>query len=397
MKKEIDIEYKSFKSKIILFFKGFSMGFADIIPGVSGGTIAFISGIYEHLIFAISSFNFKRILYFFLFFFKRSEKYKKEISEIPFVFLIVLLAGIAIGILSMSKIIPFLMEEYPFFTYSLFFGLILFSITIPYKKMEHTFVDYIILFIFSIITFYIVGLTPFKDYKVYLKQNNTSKTLFIDDNGKFEFLLSKEDLEKNTIEITKNNQLVFSVNLQNITQKFTTKNQEETLLLQVKKNNSNLEIKGILSKKNLFEGGTLRYIWIFFIAAVAICAMILPGISGAYILVLFGEYQNILKALNEFDIITIVVFLLGVSTGLLSFVRFLKYLLKHYHSYTMAALTGFLVGSLNKIFPLKYTNDFSVSNISIGVIIAIIGAILLYFLEKLSIIEEDPEPPIEKI
>jgi len=138
-----------------------------------------------------------------------------------------------------------------------------------------------------------------------------------------------------------------------------------------------------------------KYLWIFFVASVAICAMILPGISGAYILVLFGEYQNILKALYERQLDIIFVFILGIVVGILSFVRLLKYLLQKYHSYTMAALTGFLVGSLNKIYPMKYIGHKpEVKEILLAISIAIGGALLLYLLEKLSSKIGDPEPPV---
>ncbi len=392
--KQLDLEYQTLKSKLILYFKGYSMGFADIIPGVSGGTIALISGIYEHLIYAISSIKVKRLFAFFMFLITKQEKYKNEFFGIPFTFLIVLGSGIATGILSMSKIIPYLMEVYPFYTYSLFFGLILFSISIPYKKMNHSYKEYFLIFFFTLITFYITALSPFEEYSIQLNVQDKQKTIFVDDSGKFKFTINYEQIENAHLEISKNRKEIFKIKAKDINPIFFSNTQNESLLLQIRTKKEEVEIKGILSKKSIIDTGIGKYLWIFFVASIAICAMILPGISGAYILVLFGEYQNILKSLHNKELLTIGMFLLGVMTGLLSFVRILKFLLNKYHSYTMASLTGFLIGSLNKIFPLRYTNDHSFENLGIGIFIALIGGIFLYILEKLSIRIGDPEPPI---
>lgn len=391
--KHVDSEYRSFKSKVILFLKGYSMGFADIIPGVSGGTIALISGIYEHLIYAISSIKFKRVLAIIIFLITKQEKYKSDYAHIPFIFLIVLGSGIATGILSMSKIIPYLMEVYPFYTYSLFFGLILFSISIPYKKMDHTYKEYFLMLIFTLITFYITGLSPFEKYTIQLNIQNNKKKIPIDDSGKFKIYISNNEIEKADLEILKEKEVIFKTKAKDIEHNFVSITPEESLFLEIKTIHKELEIKGILSKKSVIDSGVGKYLWIFFVASIAICAMILPGISGAYILVLFGEYQNILKALHNKELFTIGIFLLGVGIGLLSFVRILRFLLNKYHSYTMASLTGFLIGSLNKIFPLRYTKDYDLENLSIGVFIAILGAMFLYVLERISIKIGDPEPP----
>ncbi len=394
----IDKEYHQWKSKLILFFKGFSMGFADIIPGVSGGTIALISGIYEHLIYAISSIKFYHISAFFKVIVSRDQKSLERIREVPFIFLMILISGIATGILSMSKLIPFLMEEYPFYTYSLFFGLILFSITIPFKKMEHKWFEYSILLIFSIFTFFLVSVNPYQNYSLVYTVNENMQSIKIDDNGKGYFIIPKKDLQSLKVKILDNQKEIdFVANIQLQRYQFFSLN-KTNLLLRMEESKGNLLIKVNLSKKGFFpflQETMGRYIWIFFVASVAICAMILPGISGAYVLVLFGEYQNILRSLYELDIITILVFIVGVITGILSFVRLLKYLLNNFHSYTMAALTGFLVGSLNKIFPFKYLHsEITRKEIIVGILIMMAGAIFLYFLEKLSVKLGDPEPPI---
>lgn len=394
MSNHIDKEYKSIKAKLILFFKGFSMGAADIIPGVSGGTIALISGIYEHLIFALSSINAKEVIQFLKSLIRKSQNK----SNIPFVFLITLVAGIGTGILSMSRIIPFFMEEYPFYTYSLFFGLILFSIFIPYKKMEHGIIEYILIIVFAIIIFFITSINPYKNFYIQIEISDQIKTIKIDDSGKFQFIIPANQAENLTIYLQKNQKNLLTITTFEPDKHFSIEQDSISLFLRTKSHQEFLEVKGNLSQKGFFyilEKGIGKYIWIFFVASIAICAMILPGISGAYILVLFGEYQNILKALYEKQIDILFVFILGIVTGILSFVRLLKYLLQKYHSYTMAVLTGFLVGSLNKIFPGRYIDHKPETNeILIAIFIAFVGGILLFLLEKLSQKIGDPEPPI---
>ncbi|MBW7859415.1 MAG: DUF368 domain-containing protein, partial [Leptonema sp. (in: Bacteria)] len=156
-------------------------------------------------------------------------------------------------------------------------------------------------------------------------------------------------------------------------------------------------LKGYLSKKNIHDRSFLDFVWIWFTAAITICAMILPGISGAYILVLLGEYRFILQSLQDFDFAVIGVFVFGIISGILAFVHILRYLLKNYHSVTMAALTGFLAGSLAKIWPLSYLNETpSLGNYGIGIGIAASGAVLLFMLEWLSNKMGDPAPPSGK-
>lgn len=393
MKNHIDLEYQSISSKIILYFKGFSMGAADIIPGVSGGTIAFISGIYEHLIYAISSIKFKEIINLF-----KKIIYPSTHTNIPYMFLIVLTLGIGSGILSMSRLIPYLMEEYPFYTYSVFFGLIIFSITIPYKKMNHGFQEYLLMLIFAIVVFFITDINPYKSYEVLVKNNDTTEKLKLDDSGKFHIEIKKEVWDSLEIRILKDKKELFLISNLNPNESFNSVKDSNSLFLRIKEKRDYIEIKGNIATEtlsNFFHEGIGKYLWIFFVASIAICAMILPGISGAYILVLFGEYQYILKALHDKQLDIIIVFLIGVATGLLSFVRILEYMLEKYHSYTMAALTGFLIGSLNKIYPFKYLeNEVHIHEIVIGISLIFLGAIFLFFLEQLSRKVGDPEPPI---
>jgi len=293
-------EYKTLRSKLILMAKGLAMGAADVVPGVSGGTIAFISGIYQHLINAICSIQPHHALdalWLIISFWKREERIKRwnSLMTIHFHFFIPLGIGIIFSILTMAKIIPQLLEDYPFYMYSLFFGLILFSLTVPFRKMERSVSNFIVLLLFAVGMYFLLG--------PHLKM----------------------------------------------------------------------------------EGSTSLF-YIFFSGSIAICAMILPGLSGAYILVLLGKYIFILEALHERNLAIIVPFVLGIAFGILTFARVLKYFLNNYYSHTMAALTGIMLGSLRKIWPMNYVGslELDTTTISVSVSLAVGGALLILILEKLA-------------
>lgn len=303
--------YSGLKNKVILYAKGFAMGSADIVPGVSGGTIALISGIYEHLIAALSSVGSRQIIatLMLIIFFWHKEKRSQALEQLKAVhwsFLIPLLLGIGTAILIMARIIPVLLENHPYETNAFFFGLILFSITIPFKKMHKNPVEFMLLLGFSIGAFILVGI-----------EHNMS--------------------------------------------------------------------------------GSVHPAYVFITGAIAITAMILPGISGAYILLIFGQYKVILDALHHRQWQVIAVFMAGLIVGIFSFIRLLKYLLVRFHSYTMAALTGLMIGSLRKIWPPDYLsvplNQISTHCILAGIGFAVAGMLLVYALEKVSTAIHDPEPP----
>lgn len=236
-----------------------AMGAADIVPGVSGGTIAFISGIYEELLGSISAIKFSLIGKL------RKEGLLAVWKEVNGNFLLALFIGVFVSILSLAKGIKWLLENEPVLLWSFFFGLVLASIIYIIKQISKWSIgSYIALFIAAGLAYFITTLNP-------LVSENASP-LF------------------------------------------------------------------------MFLAGTF-----------AICAMILPGVSGAFILVLLGAYKPVLTAVNERDIFTISMVGLGAIVGLLSFSKILKWFFKHYHNQTLAALTGFIVGSLNKIWPWKVT------------------------------------------
>ena len=253
---------RTIKDYIVLSLKGMAMGAADVVPGVSGGTIAFISGIYEELLGTISNINLKLLTTL------RKEGIKAAWKQLNGNFLVALFTGIAISVFSLAKVLKWLLEHQPILLWSFFFGLVLASVIYVGKQIQKwNVLSILFLLIGAAAAYYITTLNP-------MVSENSSP-------------------------------------------------------------------------------------WFLFLAgALAICAMILPGISGAFILVLLGAYKSVLEAVNERDIFTIAIVGLGAIVGLLSFSRILKWLFAKFKDYTLAILTGFIVGSLNKIWPWKETLTF---------------------------------------
>jgi len=256
---------RGFKDYVILYLKGMGMGGADVVPGVSGGTIAFISGIYEELIHSIKSFDLDAIRLLFAF---RLQEFWQTINGN---FLIVLFLGIATSIISLAKLITFLLQEYPIQLWSFFFGLIVISaLSVGTQIKKKNFVSVFSGIVGVIVAFWVTTATP---------------------------------------------------------------------------------------------AVTPDGLWFIFLSGmVAICAMILPGISGSFILLIFGKYEFILSSLHNLELIVILVFILGCLVGILSFSRIVSWLLLHYHDLTIAMLAGFMIGSLNKIWPWKLTTQFRVNS-----------------------------------
>ncbi|PCH77396.1 MAG: DUF368 domain-containing protein [Flavobacteriaceae bacterium] len=246
---------------LFITLKGVAMGAADVVPGVSGGTIAFISGIYEELLASISAVNFKALKIL-------KEKGVKSFWEaINGNFLLALMLGIAISVASLAKTIAFLLDEHPILLWSFFFGLVLASVLFVARQItQWSVLNVILLLIGSFAAFYITTLTP---------------------------VTSSE----------------------------------------------------------------ISPMYLFLCGALAICAMILPGISGSFILVLLGAYRPVLDAVHERNLKSIALIGAGAIVGLLTFSRVLKWLFEHYKNATLAVLTGFIVGSLNKIWPWKKVLD----------------------------------------
>jgi len=247
---------RNFKDYIVLALKGMGMGAADVVPGVSGGTIAFITGIYEELINSIKSINLNAIKLFF------TGKFGAFWKAINGSFLISIFIGVGISIFSLAKGLEYLLNNYPILVWSFFFGLIVASAIYVARSIEKWDIGTIIAGITGIVVAYLITIiTP--------AEANTS------------------------------------------------------------------------------------YLFIFISGSIAICAMILPGISGSFILVLLGMYKFILQAVGDMNLAVLTTFLIGAAIGIIAFSNVLSWLLKKYHNLTIAVLAGFMVGSLNKVWPWK--------------------------------------------
>ncbi|WP_159651284.1 DUF368 domain-containing protein [Vibrio atypicus] len=240
------------------FLKGMAMGAADVVPGVSGGTIAFITGIYDTLLESI-----RRINPSVLGIWKR-EGFKAAFNHINGFFLIALFGGVLTSIATLAKLISWLLVTHPIPIWSFFFGLILVSVFHMLKQIE---------------------------------QRSMSRLVFL--------LLG----------------VAFAYSI--------------TVLqpLQMDPTSINIILAG----------------------AIAICAMILPGISGSFILLLIGMYTPVLGAVKSLDIPVIILFMSGCVIGLLSFSHVLSWLLKRFRDFTLIFLTGLMIGTLPKIWPWKET------------------------------------------
>jgi putative membrane protein len=238
--------------------RGFAMGAADVVPGVSGGTMALILGIYEELIDSIRAVDgtfFKLVV---------GLKLKAAWDKLPWKFLGSVMLGIGLAIVSLARLLSWLLEHHPALIWSFFFGLVLASVLMVSKQIQHWSSSPVVIAILATIgAYFLVGAVPVQ---------------------------------------------------------------------------------------------TPDAPWFLFLSgAVAICAMILPGISGAFILVLLGKYQHVLNAVNQRELLTLLLVAAGAAVGIVTFAQILGWLFKRYHDLTIALLTGLMLGSLRKLWPWKET------------------------------------------
>lgn len=245
-----------FFSYLRIALVGFVMGIADLVPGVSGGTIAFICGIYDRFINGLKTFDLQ-LLKLIL-----RGRVHEVFTKVPWLFFIALGTGLLTAVFSLSGVLSRLFETHPVELWSLFFGLIvgstvlLFRMTLPWKP------SHVAAFLIATVgTYFLVGLP--------LLQTPAGKP------------------------------------------------------------------------------------FLFFAGAIAICAMILPGISGSYLLVIMGQYQIVLDAVSSRDFASLVVFVAGIAVGVLSFVRLVSWFLRHHRQITLVTLTGVMAGALRTVWPWK--------------------------------------------
>lgn len=420
--------YRSARAKLIVASKGLAMGTADIIPGVSGGTIALISGIYDHLIQAISSVQLRHVLLALelpiaIFRPARRTHVLQGLGEIPWNFLLPLIGGIVAAMLVMVRVIPFLLEHYPFYAYSFMFGLILFSISVPYRMMQHRVGEYALIALFAAAAFVLTGLSRVSDAHLELSAADSSAKIHVRTSQKGEFELrlpddgQRREWKARLSSTAGGEDFRLVVEPGGTAPVVATMGPESTLAADIlsvhqRGNPAELEVNGRLR----VLGNTQPW-FVFLSGAIAICAMILPGISGAYMLVVLGQYQMMLGAMRDLSgalpvllsqgfgaaaaigaapAAIVGLFLAGILIGILSFVRLLKWLLARWHSLTMAALTGLMVGSLRAIWPgasLPEGGSLWIW-ILVGAGFAVAGAALVFALEMASLKLKDPDAPI---
>lgn len=256
---------KNNKKYPLLFLKGMAMGAADVVPGVSGGTIAFITGIYEELLGSIAKIDLDALRLLL------KLQFKAFWERINGTFLLVLVSGILISIISLARIVTYLLEYHPIPIWSFFFGLILISSFLVIKEIKEWSWKVVLAFVIgTVVAFYITIASP----------TQTSNELW----------------------------------------------------------------------------------FVFISGAIAICAMILPGVSGSFILLLLGKYAYIFTAIKELNITVILTFGIGCIVGILSFSRAVSWLLKNYYNVVIGVLAGFMIGSLNKIWPWKITTSYRMNS-----------------------------------
>ena len=256
---------------LLLFLKGLGIGSADIIPGVSGGTIALITGIYEELLEAIQAFD---ITAFHLF---KKGQFKVLWHHLHGAFLLPLVGGIGLSLATTVQLVTYLLAHYPIQTWSFFWGLLLVAAFIIYKQIKQWYLRTLLISLGGLVLAYsITKITP-------LHTPNAS--------------------------------------------------------------------------------------WFIGLAgAIAVCAMLLPGISGSFMLLLLGKYTFMLDALKDFKLGILAIFSMGGVVGLLVFSRLIAWLLRQHHDNTMALLAGFMLGSLSKVWPWQpLWKPLSLSNNSLAV------------------------------
>lgn len=242
---------------IALFFKGIGMGAANVIPGVSGGTIALITGIFEKLIHSIKSFDLVALRFLF------SGKLKRFADHVNLDFLVAVFLGIAVSIFTLARLLGYLFENYPIYIWSYFFGLILASVYFVGRRVEKITVGVVFVFFAgTVVALAITLLTPATP------------------NGDFFYL--------------------------------------------------------------------------FLCGIVAICSMILPGLSGSFVLILMGNYELVfIQAVNELDGKILGPVVMGAIVGLVAFSHLLSWIFRKFKDLTISLLTGFILGSLGVLWPWK--------------------------------------------
>ncbi len=299
-----------------LFLSGFTMGAADIIPGVSGGTMAFILGIYETLIDSIKSVNVDMLRMVL------KLDIKGILNDTPVRFMIALGLGIITAVLLLANLLHTWIEEHPTFIFAFFAGLILASILAIAFKVRWTVPSLVAFVIATVFAFGLVGLRA--------ETNYVENLLVAVEEGR--------DIPLHRGALIDQLQ---TVGFANATERV------DALIAAVEAHEEAKVIEDELEEALYVPSSPVV---LFFSGMVAICAMLLPGISGAFILLILGQYATVLGAVKTLDMMPILAVGLGALVGIITFSRVISWLLKHYRDVTVAALVGFMTGSLRLIY-----------------------------------------------
>lgn len=272
-----------------VMIKGLAMGAADVVPGISGGTLAFILGVYERLLSAVSSFNVTAIRLLF------KGQFRQLWQHIDGTFLLSLFSGVLLSIFLLANLVSWLLINRPVPLWAFFNGLMIAALPMLFRSVRWNNMRMVLFVIGVIFAVFIASLTP---------------TAFKPEP------------------------------------------------------------------------------YMFFIAGtIAICAMLLPGTSGSFMLLIMGMYAPVLLAVTEFQFGVLSLFVIGCIVGLLSFSRFLRWLLRHYHDTSLSFLIGIVVGSFYKIWPWQhehrlflpseYSQQFGSAEIGLVVLTFIAGILLM--------------------
>jgi len=341
-----------------LYLTGFAMGSADIVPGVSGGTMAFILGVYESLINAIKSFDLDAVRLGLKF------DFKGLFEKIPFPFLITLGVGLLTAIAVLASLLHDWLENQPTFLFAFFAGLILASIVAIGVKVKWNTVAIIAVIAGAVFAFFIVGFEG--------AENDPVGDLIA-------AVEAGEDVEAPQAALL---DAVADSDLEDAPGLVT------SLIAAVEGGEDYADVESQLEEAAYEPSDPLT---LFLSGMIAICAMILPGISGSFILLILGQYAAVLGAVKTLDIISIGAVGAGAAIGIIAFSRVLSWLLKNYYNATVAALVGFMIGAMRLIYTQAVDGIEEVSDtgaldggqVAFVVVLIVLGFLLVSLLDHM--------------
>lgn len=389
--------------RLLLFLKGVCMGIADVIPGVSGGTLALILGVYKELVDSIKGLNLRFVPALFRWLKTRDESTRAalldELRALNLAFLVTLGSGIAVALGIGSVIVPWFMENFPVETRAFFFGLIVASVWVPFRMIDFEGARTAAIVAITVISGIVFGwvvtnpANSFETTREWFAVQSSGETL--------------KDLTRLGPSAMPSEEVFWAAQNEPLREAVRAEDPERYAKLVAM---HEAAAGGHARDKDAIKARSAPYdeitvppgtpvnvprpeLWFVFVAGViAICAMILPGISGSYILLILSTYFFILNALKGFlkslaslelplnQGAYVIVFCIGCAIGLLSFARVLSYLLREHAVPTLGVLVGLMIGCLRGIWPFRATIDGVVTNVMPAAGDGIVGALATFAL-----------------